>query len=185
MVSCTVPAFMSIGCCGELLSLLIFPLNYMRSEQASTHSSFIFFSSFLSEQFVKTVPEYHVVHPARVDASGHFLSFDLHHHISSPRKKRDLGKSESVVYYKINHEEKDLFFNLTVHMGFLSHNYVVERRRGNHTRAKISGPSGVPCHFLGTAWQPGSGSGTAAISTCSGLVSGVTFTVVLGYFWCH
>uniref|UniRef100_A0A8C3V2M5 ADAM metallopeptidase with thrombospondin type 1 motif 12 n=1 Tax=Catharus ustulatus TaxID=91951 RepID=A0A8C3V2M5_CATUS len=115
------------------------------------------------------LPEYHVVHPARVDASGHFLSFNLHHHISSPRKKRDLEKSENVVYYKINHEEKDLFFNLTVHMGFLSHNYVVERRRGNHTRAKISTHSGVPCHFLGTAWQPGSGSGTAAISTCSGL----------------
>uniref|UniRef100_A0A8C3V4N3 ADAM metallopeptidase with thrombospondin type 1 motif 12 n=1 Tax=Catharus ustulatus TaxID=91951 RepID=A0A8C3V4N3_CATUS len=135
-----------------------------------THCGFVFSSpTFLSEQFVKTVPEYHVVHPARVDASGHFLSFNLHHHISSPRKKRDLEKSENVVYYKINHEEKDLFFNLTVHMGFLSHNYVVERRRGNHTRAKISTHSGVPCHFLGTAWQPGSGSGTAAISTCSGL----------------
>uniref|UniRef100_A0A674GUB8 ADAM metallopeptidase with thrombospondin type 1 motif 12 n=1 Tax=Taeniopygia guttata TaxID=59729 RepID=A0A674GUB8_TAEGU len=121
------------------------------------------------EQFVKTMPEYHVVHPARVDASGHFLSFNLHHHIPSVRKKRYLGKSENVVYYKINHEEKDLFFNLTVHMGFLSHNYVVERRRGNHTRAKISTRSGVNCHFLGTAWQPGSGSGTAAISACSGL----------------
>uniref|UniRef100_A0A803WDA5 ADAM metallopeptidase with thrombospondin type 1 motif 12 n=1 Tax=Ficedula albicollis TaxID=59894 RepID=A0A803WDA5_FICAL len=117
----------------------------------------------------KGLPEYHVVHPARVDASGHFLSFNLYHRISSPRKKRHLGKSENVVYYKINHEEKDLFFNLTVHMGFLSRNYVVERRRGNHTRAKISTHSGVPCHFLGTVWQPGSGSGTAAISTCSGL----------------
>ncbi|KAM3655263.1 A disintegrin and metalloproteinase with thrombospondin motifs 12 [Ammospiza maritima maritima] len=121
------------------------------------------------EQFVKTVPEYHVVHPARVDASGHFLSFNLHPPISSLRKRRHLGKSENVVYYKINHKEKDLFFNLTIHTGFLSHNYVVERRRGNHTRAKISAPSGVPCHFLGTAWQPGSGSGAAAISTCSGL----------------
>lgn len=130
------------------------------------------------------MPEYHVVHPARVDASGHFLSFNLHHHISSPRKKRDLRKSENVVYYKIIHEEKDLFFNLTVHMGFLSHNYIVERRRGNHTRAKISAHSGVPCHFLGTAWQPGSGNGTAAISTCSGLVSVLTFSVVLGCFWC-
>ncbi|OWK58757.1 hypothetical protein RLOC_00015145 [Lonchura striata] len=70
-------------------------------------------------------------------------------------------------------------------MGFLSHNYVVERRRGNHTRAKISTRSGVHCHFLGTAWQPGSGNGTAAISTCSGLVSGVIFAGVLGCLWCH
>ncbi|KAJ7397007.1 hypothetical protein BTVI_139472 [Pitangus sulphuratus] len=120
-------------------------------------------------QFVKTLPEYHVVDPARVDASGHFLSFNLHHHISNTRKKRDLGKNENVVYYKISHEEKDLFFNLTVHVGFLSHNYVVERRRGNHTSAKIATHSGAPCHFLGTAWQPGFESGTAAISTCNGL----------------
>ncbi|KAM6328601.1 A disintegrin and metalloproteinase with thrombospondin motifs 12 [Alca torda] len=121
------------------------------------------------EQFIKTLPEYHVVDPARVDASGHFLSFNLHHHISNTRKKRDLSKKENAVYYKINHEEKDLFFNLTVHVGFLSHNYVVETRRGNYTSAKIATRSGVPCHFIGTVWQPGFGSGTAAISTCDGL----------------
>lgn len=115
------------------------------------------------------MPEYHVVDPARVDASGHFLSFDLHHHISNTRKKRDLGKKENLVYYKINHKGKDLFFNLTVHLGFLSHNYVVERRHGNHTSAKIATRSGVPCHFIGTVLQPGSESGTAAISTCYGL----------------
>uniref|UniRef100_A0A663FFT7 ADAM metallopeptidase with thrombospondin type 1 motif 12 n=1 Tax=Aquila chrysaetos chrysaetos TaxID=223781 RepID=A0A663FFT7_AQUCH len=129
----------------------------------------LLFFSFLSEQFIKTLPEYHVVDPARVDASGHFLSFDLHHHISNTRKKRDLSKKENLVYYKINHKEKDLFFNLTVHLGFLSHNYVVERRRGNHTSAKIATRSGVPCHFIGTVLQPGSESGTAAISTCYGL----------------
>ncbi|XP_068784665.1 A disintegrin and metalloproteinase with thrombospondin motifs 12 [Struthio camelus] len=121
------------------------------------------------EHFIKTLQEYHVVDPARVDASGHFLSFNLRHHISNTRKKRDLGKKENVVYYKINHEEKNLFFNLTVHVGFLSRNYIVERRRGNHTSAKIATRSGVPCHFIGTVLQPDSGSGTAAISTCNGL----------------
>ena len=120
-----------------------------------------------------------MVDPARVDASGHFLSYNLHHHISNTRKKKDLSKKENEVYYKISHEEKDLFFNLTVHVGFLSHNYVVERRHGNHTSAKIATRSGVPCHFIGTVLQPGSGSGTAAISTCSGLVSDVTFAGVL------
>ncbi|XP_065596196.1 A disintegrin and metalloproteinase with thrombospondin motifs 12 [Cyrtonyx montezumae] len=120
-------------------------------------------------QFIKTLQEYEVVDPARVDANGHFVSFNLHHHISNTRKKRDLNKKENVVYYKINHKEKDLFFNLTIHMGFLSHNYVVERRYGNHSRAKIAVHSGVPCHFIGTVLQPGSGSGTAAISTCNGL----------------
>ncbi|XP_042681558.1 A disintegrin and metalloproteinase with thrombospondin motifs 12 [Centrocercus urophasianus] len=120
-------------------------------------------------QFIKTLQEYEVVDPARVDANGHFVSFDLHHHISNTRKKRDIDKKENAIYYKINHKEKDLFFNLTIHMGFLSHNYVVERRHGNHSRAKIAMHSGVPCHFIGTVLQPGSGSGTAAISTCNGL----------------
>uniref|UniRef100_A0A8B9F1K9 ADAM metallopeptidase with thrombospondin type 1 motif 12 n=1 Tax=Amazona collaria TaxID=241587 RepID=A0A8B9F1K9_9PSIT len=130
---------------------------------------FSFFFPFLSEQFIKTLPEYHVVDPARVDASGHFLSFNLHHHISNTRKKRDLSNKENVIHYKINHEDKDLFFNLTAHMRFLSHNYVVERRRGNHTGAKIATHSGASCHFIGTVLQPGAGSGTASISTCNGL----------------
>ncbi|XP_040436433.1 A disintegrin and metalloproteinase with thrombospondin motifs 12 isoform X1 [Falco naumanni] len=121
------------------------------------------------EQFIKTLPEYHVVDPARVDASGHFLSFNLHHHISNMRKRKDLSQKENMIYYKINHKEKDLFFNLTVHVGLLSHNYIVERRHGNYTSAKIAARPGVPCHFIGTVWQPGSRSGTAAISTCNGL----------------
>ncbi|NWY02512.1 ATS12 metalloproteinase, partial [Nothoprocta ornata] len=121
------------------------------------------------EHFIKTLQEYHVVEPSRVDASGRFLSFNLHHDISNARKRRDLSKEENVVYYKINHEEKDLFFNLTVHTGFLSHNYVVERRRGGYASAEIASGSRAPCHFIGTAWQPDLGSGTAAISTCNGL----------------
>lgn len=133
------------------------------------------FFTFISGQFIKTLQEYEVVDPARVDANGHFVSFNLHHHISNTRKKRDIDKKENAIYYKINHKEKDLFFNLTIHMGFLSHNYVVERRHGNHSRAKIAMHSGVPCHFIGTVLQPGSGSGTAAISTCNGLVSDVGF----------
>lgn len=144
------------------------------------------FSAFISGQFIKTLQEYEVVDPARVDANGHFVSFNLHHHISNTRKRRDLGKKENAVYYKINHKEKDLFFNLTIHMGFLSHNYVVERRRGNHSRAKIAMHSGVPCHFIGSVLQPGSGSGTAAISTCDGLVSDVGFWAnfgVIGTEW--
>lgn len=184
MITCALPAFDLVGYCGKLLSLLSFPLNHARSEQASTHWSFAFFFSllftFLSEQFIKTLQEYHVVNPARVDASGNFLSLNLHHHISNTRKKRDLSKKENVIYYKINYKEKDLFFNLTVHMGFLSHNYVVERRRGNYTSAKIATGLGVPCHFIGTVLHPGSGSGTAAISACNGLVSDVTFARVLG-----
>lgn len=114
-----------------------------------------------------------MVGPTKVNASGHFLSYSLHHHTSDARRKRDFSRKENLVYYKINHKKKDLFFNLTVHQGFLSASYVLERRHGNHTGAKIVPHSGTSCHFIGTVFQPNSGNGPAVISTCNGLVSDV------------
>ncbi|XP_074851795.1 A disintegrin and metalloproteinase with thrombospondin motifs 12 [Carettochelys insculpta] len=121
------------------------------------------------EHFIRTLPEYHMVGPAKVDASGHFLSYSLHHHNSHARSKRDSRRKENLVYYKIYHKEKDLFFNLTVHGEFLSANYVLERRYGNHTGAKIVPYSGASCYLIGTVFQPNCGNGTAVISTCNGL----------------
>lgn len=123
------------------------------------------------EHFIKALPEYHVVAPVRVDASGHFLSYGLHHPISSSRRKRDLGGPEDQVYYRISHEEKDLFFNLTVNQGFLSKSYIVERRYGNLSHVKMVASSGPPCHLRGTVLQQGTRIGTAALSACHGLVS--------------
>lgn len=121
------------------------------------------------EHFIKALPEYHVVAPVRVDASGHFLSYGLHHPISSSRRKRDLGGPEDQVYYRISHEEKDLFFNLTVNQGFLSKSYIVERRYGNLSHVKMVASSGPPCHLRGTVLQQGTRIGTAALSACHGL----------------
>lgn len=134
-------------------------------------SQFYSVSPFLSEHFIKALPEYHVVAPVRVDASGHFLSYGLHHPISSSRRKRDLGGPEDQVYYRISHEEKDLFFNLTVNQGFLSKSYIVERRYGNLSHVKMVASSGPPCHLRGTVLQQGTRIGTAALSACHGLVS--------------
>uniref|UniRef100_A0A8C4M5G8 ADAM metallopeptidase with thrombospondin type 1 motif 12 n=1 Tax=Equus asinus asinus TaxID=83772 RepID=A0A8C4M5G8_EQUAS len=117
----------------------------------------------------QALPEYHVVAPVRVDASGHFLSYGLHHPISSSRRKRDLGGPEDQVYYRISHEEKDLFFNLTVNQGFLSKSYIVERRYGNLSHVKMVASSGPPCHLRGTVLQQGTRIGTAALSACHGL----------------
>uniref|UniRef100_A0A8C0GMD3 ADAM metallopeptidase with thrombospondin type 1 motif 12 n=1 Tax=Chelonoidis abingdonii TaxID=106734 RepID=A0A8C0GMD3_CHEAB len=128
-----------------------------------------FFPDKRQEHFIQTLQEYHVVGPAKVDASGHFLSYSLHHYTSDTRRKRDFSRKENLVYYKINHKEKELFFNLTVHRGFLSANYVLERRYGNHTGAKIVPYRGTSCHLIGTVLQPNSGNGPAAISTCNGL----------------
>ncbi|XP_046527820.1 A disintegrin and metalloproteinase with thrombospondin motifs 12 isoform X3 [Equus quagga] len=121
------------------------------------------------EHFIKALPEYHVVAPVRVDARGHFLSYGLHHPISSSRRKRDLGGPEDQVYYRISHEEKDLFFNLTVNQGFLSKSYIVERRYGNLSHVKMVASSGPPCHLRGTVLQQGTRIGTAALSACHGL----------------
>ncbi|XP_067586577.1 A disintegrin and metalloproteinase with thrombospondin motifs 12 isoform X1 [Pseudorca crassidens] len=121
------------------------------------------------EHFVKALPEYHVVAPVRVDASGHFLSYGLHHPVTSSRKKRDLDGPEDRVYYRISHEEKDLFFNLTVNQGLLSKSYIVERRYGNLSHVKMEASSGPPCHLRGTVLQQGTRVGTAALSACHGL----------------
>ncbi|KAB0369871.1 hypothetical protein FD755_018864 [Muntiacus reevesi] len=121
------------------------------------------------EHFIKALPEYHVVAPVRVDASGHFLSYGLHHSVSSSRRKRDLDGLEDWVYYRISHEEKDLFFNLTVNQGLLSKSYIVERRYGNLSHVKMEASSGPPCHLRGTVLQQGTRVGTAALSACRGL----------------
>ncbi|XP_040350844.1 A disintegrin and metalloproteinase with thrombospondin motifs 12 isoform X2 [Herpailurus yagouaroundi] len=119
--------------------------------------------------FVKALPEYHVVAPVRVDASGHFLSYGLRHPITSDRRKRDLDGPEDRVYYRISHEEKDLFFNLSVNQGFLSKSYIVERRYGNLSRVKMVASSAPPCHLRGTVLQQGTRIGVAALSACQGL----------------
>lgn len=131
----------------------------------------MFFFFFSPEHFIKSLPEYHVVAPVRVDASGHFLSYALHHPVTSSRRKRDLGGSEDQVYYRIPHEEKDLFFNLTVNQELLSKSYIVERRYGNLSHVKMVASSGPPCHLRGTVLQQGTRVGTAALSACHGLVS--------------
>uniref|UniRef100_A0A8C8RNY0 ADAM metallopeptidase with thrombospondin type 1 motif 12 n=1 Tax=Pelusios castaneus TaxID=367368 RepID=A0A8C8RNY0_9SAUR len=128
-----------------------------------------FFPDKRQEHFIRTLQEYQVVGPTKVDATGHFLSYSLHHHTSDARKKRDFSGKENLVYYKINHKKKDLFFNLTGHQEFLSANYVLERRYRNLTGAKIVPYSGTSCHFIGTVFQPNSGNGPAVISTCNGL----------------
>lgn len=115
-----------------------------------------------------------MVGPTKVDANGCFLSYNLQHHTSSARRKRDLSQKENFVYYKISHKEKNLFFNLTVNEEFLSNNYVLERRYGNYTGAKVVPRSGTSCHFIGVVLHPDDGHGTAVISTCNGLVSDVT-----------
>lgn len=121
------------------------------------------------EHFIKALSEYYVVHPVLVDARGHFLSYGLHRPGAGGRRKRDLADSADRVYYRIWHDEKDLFFNLTVNRGFLSNSYIVEKRYGNLSHVKMAAPVGPPCHLWGTVLQQGTTVGTAALSACHGL----------------
>nr|KAF6488639.1 ADAM metallopeptidase with thrombospondin type 1 motif 12 [Molossus molossus] len=121
------------------------------------------------EHFIKALPEYHVVAPVRVDARGHFLSYDLHQPFTSRRRKRDLDGPEDRVYYRLSHQDKDLFFNLTVNQGFLSESYIVERRYGNLSHVTMVASSAPPCHLRGTVLQQGASIGRAALSSCHGL----------------
>lgn len=120
-----------------------------------------------------------MVIPAKVDADGRFLSYSLHHQASNIKRKRDFGRKDNKVYYKIKHKEKELFFNLTLNQGLLSNNYILERRHGNYTGAKIIPHLGSACHLIGTVSQPDSVSWRAAISTCNGLVSDKKKTLIL------
>nr|XP_060615642.1 A disintegrin and metalloproteinase with thrombospondin motifs 12-like [Anolis sagrei ordinatus] len=121
------------------------------------------------DDFIKTLQDYEVVSPAKVNAYGHFLSYSLHHNASNVQRKRDFRRKDTKVYYRIKYKEKDLFLNLTFHQGLLSNNYILERRFGNYTNAKIVPCLEISCHLIGTISHPDSGNGKAAISTCSGL----------------
>ncbi|KAM4707185.1 A disintegrin and metalloproteinase with thrombospondin motifs 12 [Discoglossus pictus] len=110
---------------------------------------------------------YAVVEPVKVDEKGDFLSYTLSNHAENTRRKRDL--SSRIVYYKLVHQAKDLFFNLTVNEDFLSDNYILERRTGNQSGIRIDSHSGIHCHLIGSVLQPDIGHGFAAISACNGL----------------
>ncbi|XP_056401344.1 A disintegrin and metalloproteinase with thrombospondin motifs 12 isoform X1 [Hyla sarda] len=149
---------------------LLIPLLYVLSsclgdvQQTDTH-----FLHRRKDHRTKTLPPaYELVDPVKVDEYGNFLSYNLTHHENLKRRKRDT-RSEKV-HYRIRQGTKDLYFNLTVNEGFVSDNYILERRTGNQSGVRITPRSGVSCHFSGTVQQqPDVGFGYAAISACDGL----------------
>ncbi|CAH2296534.1 A disintegrin and metallo ase with thrombospondin motifs 12 [Pelobates cultripes] len=109
---------------------------------------------------------YDVVEPVKVDERGTFLSFNLFHGAKTIRRKRDL--TSQTAHYSINYKTGHLFFNLSIHNGFFSDNYILEKRAGNYSSAKITPRSRKNCHLIGTV-QENLESGFAAISACNGL----------------
>ncbi|KAI4830957.1 hypothetical protein KUCAC02_002558 [Chaenocephalus aceratus] len=127
----------------------------------------------LTEILQQDLPQYEVVHPTRVDARGHFLSNFLSHHASRVQR-RDASEGPAgvdQVFYQLWHGGHRLHFNLTLNPHLLAPGFLTERRYGGLEGAKIHPPGSSQCHFLGDVWDETVGKGSAAISTCDGLVS--------------
>lgn len=112
-----------------------------------------------------------IVHPVKTSADGEFISHSLSHHFKGGRVRRDLRPLglEGQVYYKVNYRGRALMFNLTANNRLVSSDYILERRNGSANRTEHRLSEGNSCHLLGTVEAYGA-RGTAAISTCKGLV---------------
>lgn len=127
----------------------------------------------LTERFLRDLPQYEVVHPTRVDARGHFLSNFLSHHARHvQRREASEGPADlDRVFYQLRHGDRSLHFNLTLNAHLLAPGFLTERRHGGLEGAQINSPGSSQCYFLGEVWDEATGKGSAAISTCDGLVS--------------
>lgn len=126
-----------------------------------------------TERFLQDLPHYEVVHPTRVDARGHFLSNFLSHHARRvQRREASEGPAHlDRVFYQLWHGDRSLHFNLTLNPHLLAPGFLTERRYGGLEGAQIHPAGSSQCHFLGEVWDEATVKGSAAISTCDGLVS--------------
>lgn len=122
-----------------------------------------------------------IVHPVHVDERGSFLSFELW-----PRTlKRREGSSRpraSPTFYELQFQGRPLRFNLSANTQLLAPGFLVEtRRQGGLGQVVLhTGARSPACHLVGQVQShvqdpaqqgPASQPGSAAISTCDGLVS--------------
>lgn len=130
-----------------------------------------------AERSLEDLPQYEVVHPTRVDARGHFLSNFLSHHARRVRRREASGEPVDLdrIFYQFWHAGYSLHFNLTLNAHLLAPGFLTERRYGGLDGAQIHPPGLSQCHFLGEVWDEATVKGSAAISTCDGLVSGEPF----------
>lgn len=127
----------------------------------------------LAGRSLQDLPQYEVVHPTRVDARGHFLSNFLPHHAGRVQRREASERPEDLdqVFYQLWHGERSLHFSLTLNPHLLAPGFLTERRHGGLEGAQIHPPGSSRCHFLGEVWDEATAKGSAAISTCDGLVS--------------
>ncbi|XP_051756446.1 A disintegrin and metalloproteinase with thrombospondin motifs 7 isoform X3 [Ctenopharyngodon idella] len=117
------------------------------------------------------LPNYEVVHPIRVDSSGHFLSNHVSHRVSRIRRRETAKTKESLaqVFYHLQYGGQDLHFNLTLNPYLLAPGFLTERRYGGLQGSTLHSHGHSLCYFLGDVWSSTLMWGQAAVSTCNGL----------------
>lgn len=117
----------------------------------------------------------------KTTADGEFISHSVSHHLKGGRVRRDLRPLglEGQVYYKVNYKGRSLTFNLTANNHLVSSDYILERRNGGANRTEHRPSEGNSCHLLGTV-EASDVRGTAAISTCKGLVRNHAVMSIIG-----
>lgn len=115
-----------------------------------------------------------IVHPVKTTADGGFISHSVSHRFKGGSFRHDLQPAglEDQVYYKVSYKGRSLTFNLTVNHHLVSSNYILERRNGVANRTEHPISEGNSCHLVGTV-ETSDVQGTAAVSTCRGLVRGL------------
>ncbi|XP_026071704.1 A disintegrin and metalloproteinase with thrombospondin motifs 7-like [Carassius auratus] len=124
-----------------------------------------------TDSSVDGLPNYEVVHPVRVDSSGHILSNLVSHRVSRIQRRETFKNKESLaqVFYHLQYGGQDLHFNLTLNPHLLAPGFLTEWRYGGLQGSTLHSHGHALCYFLGDVWSGTVKRGEAALSTCNGL----------------
>lgn len=119
------------------------------------------------------LPNYEVVHPVRVDSSGHILSNLVSHRVRRIQRRGTVQNKKSLaqVFYHLQYGGQNLHFNLTLNPHLLAPGFLTEWRYGGLQGSTLHSHGHSLCYFLGDVWSSTLKWGQAALSTCNGLVS--------------
>ncbi|XP_072392013.1 A disintegrin and metalloproteinase with thrombospondin motifs 12-like [Diabrotica undecimpunctata] len=132
----------------------------------------------LNGRYTKSIENYKLTVPHKLDSQGDFLSFDLPHffvHDPSKSRRKRTSHDSSMVHYGLTLNGQDHVIDLWPNHEFLSADLIVERRdpklRRASERFKRIDREKI-CHYTGEV--RGQNGSRAALSTCDGLAGYIT-----------
>ncbi|XP_072516246.1 A disintegrin and metalloproteinase with thrombospondin motifs 7 isoform X1 [Salminus brasiliensis] len=125
----------------------------------------------LTDSSLEGLLQHEIVHPQRVDSTGHFISNLVSHRVSRVRRRQTEESRESLahVFYNLHYGGQELLFNLTLNPYLLAPGFLTERRHGGLQGSTLHSHGHSLCYFLGEVWSSSATKGQAAVSTCDGL----------------